>query len=160
MSRSFPVPKSANPTLLKPKLPAANYNAVPARGNTVPNVKISQDDHIYRSWKGQGRIQRMVGRSKRAAVLRVGSLLKIQWRQAFERELLRSMLRRALNYNAIAALLGQVHVRANISKSVAEPPALSLADTAPSILTSLSRSTAGSWSSATCPRFPSFPPAH
>jgi hypothetical protein len=39
----------------KPKLPVVNYEACPGKGRTVPNVKISQDDHIYRSWRRNGK---------------------------------------------------------------------------------------------------------
>jgi hypothetical protein len=48
----------------------------------------------------------------------------------------------------------QIHVRANISSRVAETSCAVFADTAPSIRTNRCRSTARSWSSATCPRLP------
>ena len=35
----------------EPKLPVVDDNACPGKDNTVPNVKISQADHIYRSWQ-------------------------------------------------------------------------------------------------------------
>src|SRR5271166_726845 len=75
---------------------------------------------------------------------------------------LESLRRRAGVANRHAQMLprycawqfGQVHVRANISRSVAETSAAVFADTAPSIRTNRCRSTARNWSNATCPRFP------
>jgi hypothetical protein len=48
-------PKIGQSNTPKPKLPVVNYEACPRKGNTVPNVKISQDDHLYRSWQGNGK---------------------------------------------------------------------------------------------------------
>jgi len=47
-------PKIGQSNTPEPKLPVVDDNACPGKGKTVPNVKISQDDQIYRSWQGNG----------------------------------------------------------------------------------------------------------
>jgi len=39
----------------KPKLPVVDYNACPGKGRTVPDVRVSENDRIYRSWQGKSK---------------------------------------------------------------------------------------------------------
>jgi hypothetical protein len=51
-------PKIGHSNTPKPKLPVVDYYACPGtgkdpgKGETVPNVKVSQDDRMYPSWRG------------------------------------------------------------------------------------------------------------
>jgi hypothetical protein len=44
-------PKIGQSNTPKPVLPVVDEYACPGKGESVPNVKISQDDRIYRSWQ-------------------------------------------------------------------------------------------------------------
>lgn len=45
----------------KPKLPVVDDRACPGKGETVPNVEVSEGYRIYRSWQGNGK---SIGRAK------------------------------------------------------------------------------------------------
>jgi hypothetical protein len=47
-------PKIGQSHTPEPKLPVVDDDACPGKGKTIPNVKVSQDDRIYPSWKGDG----------------------------------------------------------------------------------------------------------
>jgi hypothetical protein len=53
--QEFSSPKIGQSNTPKPKLPVVDYNACPGKGVTVPNVEISEDYRMYRSWQGNGK---------------------------------------------------------------------------------------------------------